>query len=97
MKKCWSNPMRTQIARDPRLVLQEAWRNTRRKGRCKIKVKSAINAVIACHCGGAFGIFHEHHRAHGGNAAMSGTFCDSLRGIAISSPIIGVYNQSAQL
>ncbi len=63
-----------------------------REGRRKIEVKARIDSPFAGNLRSPLGIRHEDHGAYGGNSTPLDARVGSVGDLAISPPIIGIYN-----
>ena len=91
--------MPQQVRGDLVLVFREP-RGTRRRGKRhgKVKVKARVeDPSLPSNHRRALRIFHEDHRADRRNGSPGNAIERSLRGLVVSSPIIGVYDEKTGL
>ncbi len=78
------------------LVLLELGRNLRSGKRCcQVQVQAAVDAVLPRQGSGAFGPFHEDHRADGRNGPAKYALQGKIGVLAIPPPVVGIDNDPA--
>ena len=83
-----------QASRQCRLMLEQLRIcSAPRKGGGEIQMQARRNAVLPGNIGGTFRIFHKHHGADCGHAAIENAFQGAVGSVTVAAPIVRVHHQ----